>query len=276
LICEECGQPIEAGADTCGNCGCPVEPKVDHNADSVATGAVNEQQEGKKNKVWIIIVAIIAVLLVGMIVVIGNGDSGNTNDSASAETEAVTEPEYLLPNSSEEYITEEDLDGFSIEECTLAQYEIYARHGYIFPDAQYQEYLEAKSWYNPTVAAEEFSEDVFNQFEIANLGVIGNYQYTLTLAGAMEIGEAEYLTPADYEIYDGQKVYISGEFNEDRNGDMYLYGSEELIYLNGVSQETADAVFDSGISWVQVIGEFYVDADGFARINVDEFIVSEI
>ena len=92
----------------------------------------------------------------------------------------------------------------------------------------------------------------------------------------MEVGEAEYLTPSDYEVYDGQKVFISGEFNEDRNGDMYLYGAEDLIYLDGVSQDTADSVFESGISWVQVIGEFSVNTGGVPRIEVQELIVSQI
>lgn len=50
-----------------------------------------------------------------------------------------------------------------------ARNEIYARHGYIFNDAEIRAYFEKKPWYTGTVKSEDFSSSVFNDYEYKNV-----------------------------------------------------------------------------------------------------------
>ena len=67
---------------------------------------------------------------------------------------------YLIPYSSERYLTEADLIGFSNDELRKARNEIAARHGRKFKDNELQAYFEAQSWYNGTIEADDFNKIV--------------------------------------------------------------------------------------------------------------------
>lgn len=54
----------------------------------------------------------------------------------------------------------------------LARNEIYARHGYIFKDADLDNYFRAMLWYEPLYTADEFDAKVFNECEQHNLRVL--------------------------------------------------------------------------------------------------------
>ncbi|BFL48467.1 YARHG domain-containing protein [Lactonifactor longoviformis] len=84
--------------------------------------------------------------------------------------------EYILPGSDSRYYRKLDLEGLSAEEIRIARNEIYARHGYMFSTQDLQEYFSGKSWYTPSVPAEEFSEGMLNQTERANLDMIKEYE----------------------------------------------------------------------------------------------------
>jgi len=84
--------------------------------------------------------------------------------------------DYVLPNSNVVYLTKSDLAGFGPEVCRVARNEIYARHGRIFTDEILKAYFESKSWYHGTVSAEDFSDDVLNEYEIANRDLILEYE----------------------------------------------------------------------------------------------------
>ncbi len=76
--------------------------------------------------------------------------------------------EYILPESNSRNISESELSGLSQEEVRAAINELYARHGYRFTDAFWVSYFNSKSWYTPQIAPEDFSENVFNNYELAN------------------------------------------------------------------------------------------------------------
>lgn len=96
------------------------------------------------------------------------------------QQENVPTAEYVIPDSDSRYITEEDLNKLSEYEVLLARNEIYARHGRIFNNEELNEYFTSKSWYNPTVAGADFTEEyaasVFNEFEITNITTIVQYE----------------------------------------------------------------------------------------------------
>nr|WP_288683941.1 YARHG domain-containing protein [uncultured Eubacterium sp.] len=87
--------------------------------------------------------------------------------------------EYVLPNSSNEEISESDLENLSEWEVRIARNEIMARHGRKFNDESLQEYFDNCSWYSGTVDPEEFDKDYennLNELEKKNIVTIKNYE----------------------------------------------------------------------------------------------------
>jgi len=84
--------------------------------------------------------------------------------------------QYLLPDSSSRYLTENDLKGLSWQQLCLARNEIFARHGRKFVNADIAAYFNAQSWYRGTVEAANFNESVLNDIEKANVTLIQNYE----------------------------------------------------------------------------------------------------
>ena len=98
-------------------------------------------------------------------------------DSQEEESETANDSEYILPNSDTVRLTRSDLQGLSKEELRLARNEIFARHGMIFGVADLDAYFATKSWYNPTVAYDEYYDKVeMNSYEEANLVLISQVE----------------------------------------------------------------------------------------------------
>lgn len=76
---------------------------------------------------------------------------------------------YILPNSSTEYLTWEDYGHLSLWELVLARNEIFARHGRLFHDPDIQAYFNSCSWYEGTVAPEDFDTGVMSDIEVQNV-----------------------------------------------------------------------------------------------------------
>ncbi len=91
------------------------------------------------------------------------------------------ERDYILPTSNIEYLTREDIAGLSAEELRLARNELYARHGRLFDDETLSAYFTSRRWYNGTVKPDDFTETVFNEYEIANRDLIVEYEKELGL-----------------------------------------------------------------------------------------------
>ena len=121
----------------------------------------------------------------GEVTEVPEDDANDTNDVSvmdpseyeAEEYEAsVTDGDYILYYSDSRYITENDLHGLSKEELSYARNEIYARHGRRFKDEALQQYFDSKDWYEGTIAPEDFSESMLNDYEIENAGVILEYE----------------------------------------------------------------------------------------------------
>ena len=75
---------------------------------------------------------------------LGASPTGGANEPSS---DTSSSQDYILPNSSAELISEQDLEGLSDWELYIARNEIYARHGRGFKNKDLQEYFGSKSWY---------------------------------------------------------------------------------------------------------------------------------
>lgn len=72
------------------------------------------------------------------------------------------------------YYTREELQQEPLTVIHLAKNEIYAKHGYIFQDADLNNYFMGCVWYQPTVRADEFDDAVFNEYERENLKLLAS------------------------------------------------------------------------------------------------------
>jgi len=104
-------------------------------------------------------------------------DSHPTSDDSSKkliqapeeETTAEATNEYILYESNTRAITDAEVSALTSDQLRIALNEIYARHGRRFKDAELQAWFDSKSWYNGTVAPQNFSDSVLSQIEKDNV-----------------------------------------------------------------------------------------------------------
>ena len=78
---------------------------------------------------------------------------------------------------STRYVTYSDIQYMDAGQVRVLKTSIYARHGRKFNDSELQEYFNGKSWYNGTIAPENFNADaILSDIEQANLKLIHKYE----------------------------------------------------------------------------------------------------
>lgn len=87
--------------------------------------------------------------------------------------------DQFLFDSANKYITKDYLSGCSRDEITVILNEIYARHGYIFKDAELRAYFNSQSWYTGTITSLEEAASYFNSIEKKNVDTIYAYQKSM-------------------------------------------------------------------------------------------------
>lgn len=92
------------------------------------------------------------------------------------ESSALTQGDYIIADSSTRTLTTADLTSLTQEELLYARNEIYARHGRRFQDETIQKYFDSKSWYQGTIAPENFQDNMLNDVERANAQTILSYE----------------------------------------------------------------------------------------------------
>lgn len=96
---------------------------------------------------------------------------------AEAYTGAWADPwHYVLPSSSERLLTDADVQYMGPYLLYLARNEIYARHGYIFSNADLASYFSGKAWYVPRYTASTFDECCLSYVEQRNVAMILEYE----------------------------------------------------------------------------------------------------
>jgi hypothetical protein len=94
------------------------------------------------------------------------------------ETASAAE-EYLFADSDSRFLTEADTEGLSLQQINYAKNEIYARRGRRFNSRELQDYFGSKSWYVGTIEPENFSNDIFNEYEKANIELLADLEYRI-------------------------------------------------------------------------------------------------
>lgn len=108
----------------------------------------------------------------------GNGQLQETAGGL-AESQAYAAMEgngdYILPESSSRYYSQEELEALTDEQLYYARNEIYAKLGRKFRSEELNRYFSSKSWYTPLYepdAFDDLGDSAFNPFELANRNLI--------------------------------------------------------------------------------------------------------
>lgn len=89
----------------------------------------------------------------------------STEPVAGSQTAAVGKKgdDFILPEAQTHRYTTEELADLTLEELRLARNERYARHRRRFKSDDLNTYFSGKTWYQATVEADSFDDQVLNQ-----------------------------------------------------------------------------------------------------------------
>lgn len=152
----------------------------------------------KKNIATKIIIAIIGIIFISVIAAICLKSISNNKQEAAKinqqQTDITTqisddkseeefvdddnleEDAYILSESNSRLIEYTEILDFDTETLNLAKNEIYARHGYIFDTDSIAKHFQKCKWYIPSVKSSEFTDSVFNQYEVQNIRLLEDYE----------------------------------------------------------------------------------------------------
>ena len=99
-------------------------------------------------------------------------DDNRTNDGSD-------KLQVFIENCDRRYFALSDISDFTEEDCLYARNAIFAKSGWIFSNQKLANYFQKYSWYNPTVSADEFTDDMLNEFQIANRDLVVAYENNL-------------------------------------------------------------------------------------------------
>lgn len=115
--------------------------------------------------------------------------------------------EFIFPDSDKKYLSEDEVRAKTVEDLMVGRNEIFARHGYMFEDANLKSYFESTSWYQGTVPSSEFnSEQVFNEFEKKNVELIKKVEDEIN-------GEAAREAERQAAINEGYNHIVGNSYN---------------------------------------------------------------
>lgn len=199
MYCANCGKNNRDSETFCAHCGAALpsvaaQKDVQDAVDAYENEKAPEtENRSNKNMVTTILIIVLSVFLLGALIGLGflvkNWIANNDSPKFDSPEPSYTQPQdqegmnesnpyyacykayesYVLPESSNSYITRSHLQAMSQEELTIALQEIYARHGRVFSDTELQAYFDARSWYSAGGVTE------LNTYEKANVILLDVY-----------------------------------------------------------------------------------------------------
>lgn len=80
--------------------------------------------------------------------------------------------QYFIENCDCHYFKEEDVKDFDEEMCLYARNAVFAKSGRKFNTPELQDYFEQYAWYDPHIEPDDFTSDMFNEIQRANVDLI--------------------------------------------------------------------------------------------------------
>lgn len=144
-------------------------------------------------------------------------------DEQIEEIQASINAEYVFPDSDKKYLSEDEVRSVTADQLFIGRNEIFARHGRIFDMPELAEYFSQKSWYEGTIPADQFDENVLNDFEKKNVELIQRIEDEVN-------GNTEQQNAIDntYDFLVGHLFHL-----KDSQPQMEFISSDTVVYLWG-------------------------------------------
>mgnify|MGYP002626141192 CR=1 FL=1 len=170
---------------------------------------------------------------------------------------------WLLPDSDTYYISESDVSWMDDNELMLARNEFYARRGRKFVTRSIREYFNSQGWYHGYIEPEDFSPDLFNRYEQANVDFIVAYENRRS-----EIRRQQAEEPQEQPALDGENPTSEREADAALYGE--LYGGITDLYRDAIAEGWSDEDYEiagmnglaAGFETAGELGYIFRDLDG--------------
>lgn len=145
---------------------------------------------------------------------------------------------FIIPDSSDRYLTEYDLSGLTKDQLEIARNEIYARHGYQFQQQKMINYFNNQSWYvksNKKVTTDDLSE-----LEYANVVFIQKFEdegmsnNNETYYGYFVIPDSSYrkVTADELKYLSNHQLAVARNEIYARNGYIFVSNEWKDFFVN--------------------------------------------
>lgn len=85
---------------------------------------------------------------------------------------------YLVDYSDQKYLSEQDVQDFTVQELCYAKNEIFARHGRLFLSPELMDYFNAQEWYNGYILPEDFQDSTLSELEMTNAEFLRSLEFS--------------------------------------------------------------------------------------------------
>lgn len=165
-FCIKCGNQNTDNAKFCSSCGTTMTTPVFQQPVTAAPPRTNN------TLVWIVI-AIVGVIGIGLgaYFIFSNKNSVKKEQISSSENTALLPGQY--PQASMRFLNNDDVSNLTQYTLRIMRNEIYARHGYIFKNAEMKNYFSSQTWYKPLY---DDIRSMLSTIEIKNVELIKQYE----------------------------------------------------------------------------------------------------
>lgn len=187
---------------------------------------------------------------------------------------------YILPESSWEYLTGDEIADMPLQVVCYAKNEIYARNGRMFVSSELQNYFDEQYWYCRVYSPSQFSDGMLNVYEMANVALLSQreqqlgtyaldsgyydyssvYQYIYDHSYRYYEADGYWVDPDSYIFYDSDRRYISEAEMSQLSLQELCYAKNEIYARRGrmfVSQELTGYFDQKNWYWGTIAPEYF-------------------
>ena len=175
------------------------------------------------------------------------------NHENALKSANLDELQYFIENCDRRYFSKAEISNLNAEELMYARNAIYAKSGRIFNMEKLANYFQKYSWYTPHISADDFKEDMLNQYQTANRDLIVSREKELSGISPEEAYKIACkfwgYEEGDIDDYTGFELFLNAEGTIEQNGTTY-YSFRLRWLVQG----------EDGSSWMSTVDQIYVNA----------------
>lgn len=153
---------------------------------------------------------------------------------------------YVFSGSDSRYIMQSEINAMTLQEICYAKNEIYARHGRLFDSQELNDYFGTKTWYSGWISPGDFSDSVFNTYELANIKLLKDNEFARSSSGYV-------LDQPGYNIYnvgsygsvDSSYIFYDSDTRYLTNADVRNLSLQEICYARNEIYARRGRLFES-------------------------------